>query len=498
MGSFSSRGPGPVADILKPDVTAPGINILAGSTPDAANSVSGEFFAFLTGTSMSTPHVAGVAALIMQAHPDWSPAAIKSALMTTAYQNITVTLRDGTTVPTIPWDFGSGHIDPNKANDPGLVYDISADEYDAFSCGVGSPDVTQARCDELERDGFSLEPADLNQPSISVSRLISTRTITRRVTNVSDVSETYIAEIELPPGVDVQVTPGSISVVPGESVTYEVTLIHQSGQLDQDQPLFGSLTWVSSNHSVRSVISVRPISLDAPYEKLWSGVDGNDSFSVNFGYSGLYFAGVDDLDPPDIALGSVDNDPNKTFTLRSGDGVTLFTYDVPADQAFLRFATFDEHTDGNDDLDMFVYYCDSTIDLCQEGTNVFIDNFSKIGQSGEETSCEQVDVLFPHEGIYAVFIHGFATEDLNGTNYELHAWQLGIVNNPNIMTATGPPFVNVGDKEDVTVNWSGLDPDRLYLGGILHNIPEVLTDAKNGLVSLTVISVKTTTDLRCR
>ncbi len=504
MGSFSSRGPGPIADILKPDVTAPGINILAGSTPDAVNSVSDEFFAFLTGTSMSTPHVAGVAALLKQAHPDWSPAAIKSALMTTAYQN--VTLSDGTT-PAIPFDFGSGHIDPNKANDPGLVYDITADEYDAFSCGVGSPDVTQVRCNELEAIGFSLEPADLNQPSISVSRLSSTRTITRRVTNVSDISETYIAVIELPPGVDVQVIPARISVAPGESVTYDVTLTHRSGPLDFYR--FGSLTWVSDDHSVRSVISVRPLSIDAPYEKFWSGVDGNDSFPVDFGYTGSYFAGVDDLDPPDVADGFVDDDPNRTFTLRSGDGVTLVTYDVPADQAFLRFATFDELTDGNpDDLDMFVYHCPPRL-LCQVGTNVFIDNFSKIGQSGGATSDEQVDVLFPEEGIYAVFIHGFETDndaDAGGPGscYTLLAWQFGIVDEPSgKMTATGPPFVNAGGTQDVTVNWSGLDPDTMYLGGILHNIPEGLTDVKNGVVSLTIINVKTetselTTDFRCR
>ena len=84
MASFSARGPGPLPDVLKPDVTAPGVRIVAGFTPDAANAMSGENYAYLSGTSMSTPHVAGVAALLRQAHPAWSPAAIKSALMTTA------------------------------------------------------------------------------------------------------------------------------------------------------------------------------------------------------------------------------------------------------------------------------------------------------------------------------------------------------------------------------------------------------------------------------
>ena len=90
MANFSSRGPGAVQDILKPDVTAPGVNILAGNSPDTVNTVSGELFGYLTGTSMSTPHVAGVAALLKQAHPDWSPAALKSALMTTARQDVTM------------------------------------------------------------------------------------------------------------------------------------------------------------------------------------------------------------------------------------------------------------------------------------------------------------------------------------------------------------------------------------------------------------------------
>lgn len=469
MGSFSSRGPGPVADILKPDVTAPGINILAGSTPDAANNVSGELFAFLTGTSMSTPHVAGVAALLKQAQPDWSPAALKSALMTTAYQD--VTLSDGET-QAIPFDFGSGHIDPNRANDPGLVYEIPADEYDAFSCGAGSPDVSQARCDELEASGFSFASADLNQPSISVSGLTSTRTVTRRVTNVGDTSETYDAQVVLPSGIDVQVSPATLVVGPGQSATYDVTFTYVSGPLDVYR--FGSLTWVSNDHSVRSVLSVRPLSVSAPGDIIAFGGSGSVNFPVDFGYTGPYSPGVHGLNLPLVIDGFVADDPDKTFTFRTTNGVTAHLIDVPPGQLFLRFSTFDALTDGNDDLDMYVFYCPDGV------------NCSKIGESGGATSEEQVDVLLPGQGTYAVMIHGFETDNVAGgpgSFYTLLGWSFGLVDDPGNMTASGPPFVTAGTTEDVTVNWNGLAADTVYLGGISHNTPD-------GLVALTVITVE--------
>ena len=111
MATFSARGPAPIPDILKPDVTAPGVNILAGFSPDSAYSTPGENFAYLSGTSMSTPHVAGVAALLRQAHPDWPPMAIKSALMTTTRQDVAASLG---TSDANPFDFGAGHIVPGQ------------------------------------------------------------------------------------------------------------------------------------------------------------------------------------------------------------------------------------------------------------------------------------------------------------------------------------------------------------------------------------------------
>lgn len=475
MGSFSSRGPGVVADILKPDLTAPGINILAGSTPDVANGVSGESFGFLTGTSMSAPHISGVAALLKQSHPDWSPAAIKSALMTTAYQNVKHS--DGTS-DAIPFDFGSGHIDPNKANDPGLVYDITNDEYDAFSCAATSPDVSQARCDELGAKGVSFEPSAMNQPSISVSDLTSTRTVTRHVTNVTDASETYTASIELPPGIDVQVSPSTLTVGAGQAAAFDVTLTYLSGTLDFYR--FGSLSWVSGDHTVRSVISVRPLSLTAPGEVFSFGGSGSLTFPVDFGYNGSYTPQVHGLraafQEPDIFI---PEDASKTFTQRNIDGVQEFIFTVQPDEAFLRFALFDELTDGDDDLDMFVYFCPPQLD-CN-----FRDNFTKAGQSGEATSREQVDILLPAAGTYAVYVHAFETDNIAGgpgAVYTLLAWEFGLNDDQGNMSVTGPASVNAGTAEDVTVNWNGLGANNIYLGAISHTTP-------TGLVALTIVNI---------
>jgi hypothetical protein len=468
MASFSSRGPGPVFDVLKPDVTAPGVNILAGFTPDAANATKGENFGYLSGTSMSTPHVAGVAALLLQANPSWSPAAIKSALMTTARRNITQA--DGETEAG-PFEFGAGHIVPNDAVDPGLVYDVSDDEFDAFACGIASPAVAAERCDELGLAGFSFAGEDLNQPSIAVSRLANEQTVRRHVTNVSDESLTFDAQVVAPAGVAVSVVPSSISLAPGASASFDVNLAYESGPLDLWR--FGSLTWSSGERKVYSTLAIWPRSVNAPAEITREGASGSLSFPVEFGYTGAYAAGVHGLRLPLILDGFVANDPSKTFSFRTTNGVTAHLIDVQPDQAMLRFSLFDAFTDGNDDLDLYVYFCENNIDCV------------KIGESGEPTSNEEFSLFYPAAGRYAVLVHGFATDQVaggTGANYKLLGWSFGLVDDPGNMTATGPGFVNAGSTETIAVDWAGLQTDTIYLGGISHNTPQ-------GISGITVIRV---------
>lgn len=483
MANFSSRGPGPLQDVLKPDVTAPGVNILAGSTPDAVNTVAGEFFAFQSGTSMATPHVTGVAALLKQAHPDWSPAALKSALMTTARQD--VTMPDGSSI--VPFDYGSGHIVPNNANDPGLVYEITDDEYDAYACGIASPGISQARCDELATAGFSFASTDLNQPSIAVSKLTTQQTVTRRVTNVSDNTESYAVEVIEPPGVAVQVVPGSLTLAPGESTTYDVTMSFVSGPNDIYR--FGSLTWVSDDHRVRSVIAVQPLSIDAPVEVFSMGGTGSLSFPVNYGYTGSYTPQVHGLrsaDPgADLQNVFVANDATKTFSFRNSNGVSMHLFGVPANEAFLRFELRDELTDGDDDLDMYLYFCPQQLECLDAGNFVVAENFFKIGQSGEKTSDEQLNVFIPGAGVYAVFVHGFETDPVSGgpgAVYSLLAWEFGLTDDVGNMAASGPASVTPGMTGTINVDWAGLAAGTIYLGAISHNTPA-------GLVAMTLVNI---------
>ena len=454
MARFSARGPAPIPDVLKPDVTAPGVNILAGFSPDSAYSAPGENFAYLSGTSMATPHVAGVAALLRQAHPEWTPAAIKSAIMTSARQNLS---NSAGLTSAGPFDFGAGHIVPNDALDPGLVYDVLPDEYDTFAEAI-----------------TTLDAAQLNLPSIAMSKLASSQTVTRRVTNASDEAGVYNVEVAPPPGMSVDVVPNSLSIGPGQSATFDVTATYLSGDLDLWR--YGSLTWVSENHEVYSPLAIKPTSIVAPEEITTLGGTGSVSFDVLFGYSGGYAPQVHGLVLPSIHDGFVANDPDKAFEFVSSSvpGTTLHAISVPAGQLYARFALFDALTDGADDLDLYVYYCGADGSSCIE-----------VGKSGEPTSEERVDLLRPAAGIYAVFVHGFETDPVQGgpgSNYQLLGWAFGQIGDEGNMTATGPAFVSAGTTGTVTIDWAGLLSNTIYFGAVSHNTPQ-------GLSALTLVTI---------
>jgi subtilisin family serine protease len=217
---FSSRGPNKESPgILKPDITGPGMNILAAWAPSVSHTEfsDGAQLSFFveSGTSMSTPHLSGVAALLKSMHPDWSPAAIKSAIMTNsdAFDRTGAPIKDEQYRHASFYALGAGYINPALAFDPGLVYDIHADDYIPYLCGLGLGDdgVTGIAQRPISCRGIkAITEAELNYPSLVVNLLSQPITVNRTVTNVGKPNSVYTAAVEMPKDVSVIVQPRTL------------------------------------------------------------------------------------------------------------------------------------------------------------------------------------------------------------------------------------------------------------------------------------------------
>ncbi|KAL3647414.1 hypothetical protein CASFOL_008382 [Castilleja foliolosa] len=271
VAAFSSRGPNILSlEILKPDMVAPGVNILAAWSGELGpSSLPTDHrrtkFNILSGTSMSCPHISGIAALIKSRHMDWSPAAIKSALMTTAYvhDNTHGPLKDASKATfSTPYDHGAGHINPMKALDPGLIYDISAQDYFEFLCTQGltaSELVVFSKISNKTCRHALANAGDLNYPAISAvfsenANASSVLTLHRTVTNVGSPVSSYHIVISPFKGASVKVEPEKLEfTAKRKKMTYKITF---TGRSQQAAPEFGSIIWKDGVHKVRSPVVV--------------------------------------------------------------------------------------------------------------------------------------------------------------------------------------------------------------------------------------------------
>jgi len=419
VASFSSRGPSQASgDILKPDVMAPGVDILAAVAPVNG----GRDFEFYQGTSMSSPHVAGIAALLKGEHKKWTPAMIRSALVTTASRI------DNSGAPIAGGFFahGAGEVVPAAANDPGLVFDAGFDEYLGFLCGTGQ--LTASYCPSIR-----ISPSNLNQPSIAVSALTGVRTVTRTVTSVSGEKETYACSASVP-GFTATVTPASFTIKKDRKQALTVAFTRDTAAfLAYSQ---GFLTCSGSRgHVVRSPVALRPVVLDAPTEV--AGTGAALSYPITAGYSGAFSA---------TAAGLV---PATTYT---GEVVTndyvLFPVVIPAGTRLARFSLFDETTTPGSDLDLYVFDAD----------------FNLLGGSGGATSAEQVDLKNLPAGTYYVDVEGYATA--NPSTFTLFTWAVGA--DAGNMAVTTPATVTTGGTASVGLSFTGLLPATRYLGSVVY------------------------------
>ncbi|KAH6755771.1 hypothetical protein C2S53_010033 [Perilla frutescens var. hirtella] len=267
VASFSSRGPSLASPgILKPDIIGPGVNILAAWPVSVdGRTKTKPAFNMIYGTSMACPHLSGVAALLKSAHPDWSPAAIKSAIMTTAdVVNLAGNpIEDQTLEAADIFATGPGHVNPSRANDPGLVYDIEPQDYIPYLCGLNYTDrevmmITQerVRCEGVS----SIGEAQLNYPSFSVVLGKQVQRYTRTVTNVGEANSSYVVRISPPIGVHVVVEPRKLDFVElHQKLTYSVTYSREESAAINVNVSQGSLTWASDKYSVRTpIVAILP------------------------------------------------------------------------------------------------------------------------------------------------------------------------------------------------------------------------------------------------
>ncbi|KAJ1413705.1 Peptidase S8/S53 domain [Sesbania bispinosa] len=263
VASFSSRGPNPGSQhVLKPDVTAPGINILASYTlKKSLTGLKGDTqfseFTLMSGTSMSCPHVSGVAAYVKSFHPAWSPAAIRSAIITTAKPMSQRVTKEG------EFGFGAGQVNPTRAVNPGLVYDMDDFGYIQFLCHEGYNGSTLSVLVGSPVNCTSLLPGlghdAINYPSMQLSVKSNTDTTVgvfrRRVTNVGPAPTIYNATIKSPKGVEMTVKPTSL-IFSHTMQKRSFKVVVKAKSMASMKIVSGALIWRSSRYTVRSPIVI--------------------------------------------------------------------------------------------------------------------------------------------------------------------------------------------------------------------------------------------------
>ncbi|XP_051139659.1 CO(2)-response secreted protease [Andrographis paniculata] len=266
VGYFSSRGPVPgIKNLIKPDITAPGVAILAAwpanDNDEALPGKEPPQYNILSGTSMSCPHVSGLAAAIKSQHPTWSPSAIRSAIMTTAIQTNNLHAPITTNMGSIatPYDVGAGEISVSGPLEPGLVYETEVIDYLQFLCNSGYDTAKIKNISQTIPSNFACPTnpnsdsiSNMNYPSIAISNLKQNeiKTVNRTVTNVGEQDSTYTAIVEAPANVHVEVVPSKLQFSNGfNKLTFQVTFKLTAAP---QESVFGSITWSATKYKVRS------------------------------------------------------------------------------------------------------------------------------------------------------------------------------------------------------------------------------------------------------
>jgi hypothetical protein len=423
VAAFSSRGPAlnSGGDLLKPDIAAPGVDILAAVAPP---SDGGRSFDFRSGTSMAAPHIAGLAALFygQGVHPGWSPMRVKSALMTTAGNTKDA---DGKPV-TDPFAQGAGEVRPSRMFDPGLVYRAFDQDWLSYLKSLGVDLGTQVTAEDT---------SDYNAPSIAIGTLLDHQTVTRRVTAARAGRYRGSASVA---GIRVKVTPSVLSFTKaGQTKRFTVRFTRKSAVYDKATT--GFLTWRGASTAVRSPIAVTPRRVSAPATLALAGPSGSKSYWVVPGTRGTFPVNAYGLAAGQATSATVAAG-DETFypvTIPEGTKAAQLTLRSPAEQA---------------DLDLYLYRVDGAT--------------TQVAVSGGPTAQETITLVAPKPGNYRARVVGFANAP--GTTTTPYTFRVGTVTDSSTgggFTVTpARPRTAIGRPLRLTATWTGLDADTPYLG----------------------------------
>lgn len=440
IAGFSSRGPVTAdgGDLIKPDIAAPGVSILA----DGANAAGARpAFTFMSGTSMASPHVAGLAALYLGIHPQATPAEIKSALMTTGSPTVTAAGEPNTDV----FAQGNGQIEPTRYLNPGLLYLNGPADWAQYIAAIGG-------------DPSAPAPSDLNLASIAVGSLPGRQTVTRTVTSTE--AGTFTADPVQIPGVQTAVEPSSLTfTAAGQSKTFQVTFTRTTAPLGEYAT--GYLTWHNGTQSVRSALAVRPVALLAPAQLKGTGSSASSTLALR---------GGDDSDVPVQVTGlarglqvqgsGTVGGPAQNNVVQVPDGTTHARFQLDA-------------ADNTADLDLSVYRLNDYGDR------------SLVARAATPSADELLDLDDPQAGLYEVDVDFFAGD--GPLAFTVTSFALNSAAAEGSFTAQpGTAHLRTGTTTPVTLSWQGLRSGGVYLGQVgygdtgLTTYVTVTSDPRNG------------------
>jgi subtilisin family serine protease len=433
MGGFSSRGPDKsVPGVLKPDVTAPGVDVLAaihtvGNTTSPAGSPE---FGVLSGTSMSAPHSAGAAALVRAVHPNWTPAEVQSALMTTSLTD-GVRKEDGVKAAT-PFDRGAGRIDLNRAALAGLVLNETVPNYEAADPAAGG------------------NPTALNTASLANADCRGTCTWTRVVESTRASSATWTARTSAPRGVRLTVQPSRFTIAPGATQTITVTADVVNAPVGQWS--FAELTLTSKAAPAAHLpIAVYPGGTPQPVDIAAAGTTGSHTVTATSDVAIDRFSSVvSGLAEGKVVNERLEQDPTSGYPVGVGAspysavaGTFHTTLEVPAGA---RFLTAEITKSTAPDIDLFV-------GLDADGDKR-PDAAEEVCRSASEIWEESCTLKAPAAGTWWVLVQNWQSGPTGVDDVQLTASVIPGTDNGNLTVAGPSGSVPAGQPFDITLAWN--------------------------------------------